>query len=150
LSQYQASPGIAFRLLGEKDNYLRVGGSPVNLEVTHYQSTYLEGRPDSTTLLHQWRSIFFISGLKVIENGPRFVYELVWQPSLQKNLHRVYSVAGIEMPLSRFVAVRGNLEYIYENVILTGRQRTDMLITFGLTVSNIFKERAVEIKHIEE
>jgi hypothetical protein len=56
----------------------------------------------------------------------------------------------MEVPLSRYVAVRGNLEYIYENIVLAGHQRTDLLLTFGLTVSNIFKERPVEIKHIEE
>ena len=149
--QFQIGPGVAFRLLGAKNNYLRVGGSPVNFEATRYENNYIGDTPHTSSTLYQLRSIYFISGLHaLVEGGPRIVYEINWQPSLQQNFQRLYSLVGMEIPITRILALRGNMEYIYENQVLPDHYRTDLLVTFGLTVSNIFKERKQDIEGASE
>ncbi|WP_223649704.1 hypothetical protein [Hymenobacter psoromatis] len=48
-------------------------------------------------------------------------------------------MGGLELPVGHYVALRTNFQYSYETVVLTGKRQGDLLVTFGLTITNIFK-----------
>ena len=144
--QYQIGPGVAYRLLNDRHNFLRIGGG-VTYESTHYEGHEFENYMSTSNVINKWRLLTFASGTQLIgKSGMRLVYELNWQPSLNTNNTRFYAVAGAEVPVSRYVALRGNIEYIYENVVLIERSRYDFLVTFGITITNIFRTKPEEIE----
>ena len=151
-AQFQVGPGIAWRVVGELHNYFRVGGALLYENTTWAGDRFHDfAFRDSVGYVRQARGLLFISGAHAIgDEGPRIVYEVNWQPSLQYKQQRWYSLAGIEVPVSRHLALRGNLEYIYENVVLDDRQRMDLLTTFGLTFTNAFSRRErIEMETME-
>ena len=144
--QYQVGPGVAYRLLNDRHNFMRIG-SGITYESTRYVGNEFINYESTSTIINKWRLLTFVSGTQLIgKNGMRLVYELNWQPSLNTNNTRLYALAGAEVPLSRFVALRGNIEYIYENVVLVERSKYDFLLTFGITITNIFRTKSEEIE----
>ena len=136
---------MAYRLLSDRHNFLRLGGG-ITYESTRYESHEFVNYESTSNILNKWRLLTFASGSQIIgKNGVRLVYELNWQPSLNTNNNRFYAVAGAEVPVSRYVALRGNIEYIHENVVLVEHSKYDLLFTFGITITNIFRRATEEI-----
>ena len=48
-------------------------------------------------------------------------------------------MGGLALPVGRCVALRSNFQYSYKTVVLTDKRRGGLLVTFGFTVTNIFK-----------
>jgi len=143
--QYQAGPGAVYRVFGNQQSFMRVG-SAVVYEHSRYEGDRFEDYAGTSDVINKWRLMAFVAGTQTLPNGRmRIVYEASWQPAFQGPNNRVYAIAGIEAPVSRYVALRGNLEYIHENVVLVDRSRYDLLLTFGVTITNIFKNKGEEI-----
>ncbi len=146
--QYQVGPGLSYRLLADRHNFLRIGGA-ITYESSRYEGTAFDNYTGMGHVINKTRLLTFVAGSQVLQGGRlRLVYELNWQPSLQTNNTRIVGLAGVELPVGRYVALRGNLEYIYENVVLANRSTYDLLLTFGMTITNIF--RHVKVEEIEE
>ena len=144
--QYQIGPGAVYRILSDRHSFLRLGGG-ITYESSRYVGNQFENYAGTSNIINKWRLLAFASGTQVIgKRGMRLVYELNYQPSVQSNNTRVYAIAGAEVPISRYVALRGNLEYIHENVVLVERSKYDLLLTFGITITNIFRNQAEEIE----
>lgn len=142
--QYQLGPGVAYRVLNSRYNFLRVGGG-MTYESSRYAGNQFENYDGTSSVINKWRLLFFASGTQLVgRRGVRLIYELNWQPSLRMNNKRSYALAAAEIPLSRYVALRGNVEYINETVVLAGRSRYDLLLTFGVTITNIFRSQSEE------
>lgn len=144
--QYQVGPGAAFRLLRERHNFLRVG-SGITYESTRYEGNEFINYETTSYFINKWRLLAFASGTQLIgKKGVRLVYEINIQPALSTNNHRYYAIAGAEVPVGRYIALRGNVEYIYENVVLLDRSKYDFLVTFGITITNIFRNVSEEVE----
>ena len=144
--QYQVGPGVAYRLLNDRHNFMRIG-SGITYESTRYEGKEFINYETTSNIINKWRLLVFTSGTQLVgKRGTRLVYELNWQPSLNTNNTRVYALAGAEVPLSRYIALRGNIEYIYENVVLVERSKYDLLFTFGVTITNMFRTKSEEIE----
>lgn len=144
--QYQFGSGVAHRLLRDRHNFLRVGLG-LTYESTRYVGNTFENYDGMTNTINKERLLTFVAGTQLIgEKGIRLVYELSWQPSLNIRNTRSYAVVGAEVPLSRYVALRGNIEYLHESVVLVERSKYDLLVTFGITITNMFRARIGEIE----
>ena len=145
--QYQLGPGAAFRVFGDRNSYLRLG-SAVIYESSRYEGDRFENYAGTSNTINKWRLQSFAAGTQTLPGGRmRLVYEVSWQPAFQGPNNRVYALAGAEVPISRYVALRGNLEYIHENVVLVEKSKYDFIVSFGITITNIFKsEKADEIE----
>ena len=142
--QYQVGPGMVYRLLNYGHTFMRFGGA-VTYESTRYAGTEFDNYAGRGNTINKWRLLTFVAGTQEVgKNGVRVVYELSYQPSFTTNNTRSYALIGAEVPLSRYVALRGNLEYINENVVLIDRSRYDLLLTFGVTITNMFRAKAGE------
>ncbi|GAB3926130.1 DUF481 domain-containing protein [Larkinella terrae] len=143
--QYQLGPGAAYRVFGNQQNYLRIG-SAVIYESSHYAGNNFENYDGTSHIINKWRLLTFVAGTQTLPgNRMRIVYEVSWQPAFQGPNNRVYALAGAEIPISRKVSLRGNLEYTHENVVLVEKSKYDFIVSFGLTLTNIFKNRNAEI-----
>lgn len=143
--QYQIGPGIVYRLFGTQQSFMRVGTSAI-YESSRYAGNEFENYTGTSNMINKWRLQSFIAGTQTVSGGRlRLVYEVSWQPAFQGNNNRVYALAAAEVPINRYVALRGNLEYIHENVVLIDRSTYDLLVTFGVTITNIFKNKGEEI-----
>ncbi|WP_177236629.1 DUF481 domain-containing protein [Spirosoma endophyticum] len=143
--QYQVGPGAAYRVFGNQNSYLRVG-SAVIYERSKYEGDHFENYAGTSDVITKWRLQAFVAGTQSLPGGRvRLVYEVNWQPAFQGPNNRVYALAGAEVPISRKVALRGNLEYIHENVVLVEKSKYDFIVSFGLTITNIFKNHSEEI-----
>ncbi len=143
--QYQVGPGAAYRVFGNQQSYLRLG-SAVIYESSKYEGNSFENYAGTSHTIDKWRLQAFASGTQTLPGGRvRLVYEVSWQPAFQGPNNRVYALAGAEVPINRYVALRGNMEYIHENVVLVEKSKYDLLLTFGITITNIFKNKGGEI-----
>ncbi|GAB4040881.1 DUF481 domain-containing protein [Spirosoma jeollabukense] len=143
--QYQVGPGVAYRLLGNQNSYMRLG-SAVIYESSKYEGDHFENYAQTSDVINKWRLQAFVAGTQTLPGERmRLVYEVNWQPAFQGPNNRVYALAGAEFPISRKVALRGNLEYIHENVVLVEKSKYDFIVSFGLTITNIFKSNKEEI-----
>ena len=144
--QYQIGPGVAYRLLNDRHSFMRIG-SGITYESTQYEGREFINYEGTSNVINKWRLLTFVSGTQLIgRHGMRLVYEMNWQPSLNTNNTRFYGLAGAEVPITRYVALRGNVEYIYENVVLIDRSKYDLLFTFGITITNMFRTKPEEIE----
>lgn len=143
--QYQVGPGVAYRVFGNQQSYLRLG-SAIIYESSNYEGDRFENYNGTSHTINKWRLQAFAAGTQTLPGGRmRLVYEVSWQPAFQGPNNRVYALAGAEVPISRKVAIRGNLEYIHENVVLLEKSKYDFIVSFGLTITNIFKNNKEEI-----
>lgn len=144
--QYQLGPGVAYRVFGDRRSYLRVG-SAVIYERSRYAGDSFENYAGTSNTISKWRLQSFVAGTQTLAEGRmRLVYEVSWQPAFQGPNNRVYALAGAEVPINRYVALRGNLEYIHENVVLIDKSKYDFIVSFGVTITNMFKNNKEEIE----
>jgi hypothetical protein len=123
-----AGAGVGLRL---------VQTSRHNLSLTNaliHESTNFRERPTITIQRNSTR----LKGKHVfLADKVRFTHITFLQPALTdwSNL-RWNTILSLELPLTRWMAIRTSFENSYEGVVEAGRQRNDSRVTFGFVVGN--------------
>ncbi|AMR26354.1 hypothetical protein A0257_04055 [Hymenobacter psoromatis] len=137
--RYQVGPGVAYRIYANRRSYLRLGAATL-YEQSRFEGHEFENYAGTSAVITKWREQLFLAGTQVVPDGRlRLNYELNYQPAFQGHNLLLAAVGGLELPVGRYVALRTNFQYSYETVVLTGKQQGDLLVTFGFTITNIFK-----------
>lgn len=97
--QYQVGPGVAYRVFGTQQSYLRLG-SAVLYERSNYAGNRFENYDGTSDVISKERLQVFAAGTQTLPGDRmRLVYEVAWQPAFQGhnlrvNALTVRSVAG--------------------------------------------------------
>jgi hypothetical protein len=132
-----AGAGASFRVLRSEDQKFEPF---VNFlyEYTDFNAPILV-QGDSTEILQVFRAVLGWTGThKLFKQKLIITHNSRFQQSLQ-DLDNFRFEGGINflMPVFKILSFRTGLSYTYENVVITGRQKTDFIWTFGVLLSNI-------------
>jgi putative salt-induced outer membrane protein YdiY len=123
-----AGAGLGLRLVQNARHTLSVTNAII------YESTDFRERAPVSTLRNSAR----LKGThSFLQNRIRFNHLTFLQPSLNdiSNL-RWNTILSLELPLSKWFALRAGFENTYESVVDETRRRNDSRITFGFSVGN--------------
>jgi hypothetical protein len=100
------------------------------------QGAFFRERADLTSsTLNLWRATARIAGRSsLFEGAARIVYEAWYQFGFPiPDDYRYLADASLEIPLSRALSFRLSCSYARDNVALTGVERSDFFLVFGLS-----------------
>jgi hypothetical protein len=129
--------GISFRALNS-DNQKFEPYLNMLYEYTDFNQKILVGG-DSSEILQVFRAVIGWTGTHkfgkdkfVVTHSGRF------QQSLQDlNNFRFEGGVNFLMPVFKILSIRTGMNYTYENIVITGRMKSDFLWTFGILLTNI-------------
>ncbi|MDQ4139868.1 MAG: DUF481 domain-containing protein, partial [Bacteroidota bacterium] len=99
-----------------------------------YESTNFQERPTITTVRNSTR----LKGRHSFLNDRfRITHITFYQPALNdlKNV-RWNTLISLELPINRWITMRGSFENSYESVVEVTRKRNDTRFTFGVSIGN--------------
>ncbi len=123
-----AGAGIGFRLVQKERHDVSLTNAII------YESTEFEERPTLTTVRNSTR----LKGRhSFLEDRMRLTHITFVQPALNdlSNL-RWNTLISLEIPLNRWISMRGSFENSYESVVEATRRNNDSRITFGIAIGN--------------
>ena len=123
-----AGAGVGFRLLQKEKHDLSLTNAVI------YESTDFEERPTLTTVRNSTR----LKGRhSFLDDRMRLTHITFVQPALNdfSNL-RWNTLISLEIPLNRWISMRGSFENSYESVVEATRKNNDSRITFGIAIGN--------------
>ncbi|MDO1445225.1 DUF481 domain-containing protein [Rhodocytophaga aerolata] len=123
-----AGAGIGFRLAQDAKHTLSVTNAII------YESTDFRERTTVSTLRNSTR----LKGThSFLQNRIRFNHLTFLQPSLSDISNvRWNTILSLELPLSKWFALRAGFENTYESIVDETRRKNDSRITFGFSVGN--------------
>ncbi|QNF34204.1 DUF481 domain-containing protein [Adhaeribacter swui] len=123
-----AGAGVGFRLIQNSRHDVSLTNAVI------YESTNFEERPTVTIIRNSAR----LKGKHSFLNDRiRINHITFYQPALNNFSNvRWSTLISLELPINRWVSMRGSFENSYESVVETTRQRNDTRFTFGISVGN--------------
>jgi len=129
--------GASFRVLRSENQKFEPF---VNLlyEYTDFNSPILV-QGDSTEIVQMVRAVLGWTGThKLFKQKLIITHNSRFQQSLQDpDNFRFEGGVHFLMPVFKILSFRTGMNYTYENVVITGRQKTDFIWTFGVLLTNI-------------
>ena len=123
-----AGAGIGVRLAQQKDHTLSITNAII------YESTDFRER---ATISTQRNSTRLKGKHSFLQNRIRLNHLTFLQPSLSDVSNvRWNTLISLELPLSKWFALRAGFENTYESVVAENRQRNDSRATFGFSIGN--------------
>ncbi|PSR52357.1 hypothetical protein AHMF7605_01875 [Adhaeribacter arboris] len=123
-----AGAGVGFRLFQNDRHTVSLTDAVI------YESTNFEERPTTTIVRNSTR----LKGKhSFLNDRMRLTHITFYQPAINKLSNvRWNTLISLELPINRWVSMRGSFENSYESVVEATRKRNDTRFTFGISVGN--------------
>ncbi len=132
--RYQLGPGATWVPLNKGGNVLKFSLTATYEHTDFNGNNFVNAEPQAFNVIDTWRltgRLFGYHGL--LQDKLRLQYEFWYQQSLEfGNNYRYHTEVSLLAPLSKALSVRLNLNYSFENVVLTGVKQGDLFWTMGL------------------
>ena len=136
--RYLVGAGVTFQIINKKDHWLKVSVSSEYEQTRFSETDFNFSQYDGQRSINTMRSTLWVNGkYSLFKNKLIFTHESYVQPSLEEsNNYRWQADVGLELPIWKFLNLKLNYRYTFENIVIEGQEREDSFLTLGFTLKS--------------
>lgn len=133
--RYFAGAGLTLRIIQSSNHQLKLSASAVYEQTRFAGLSFNDPYYNGSSRIAVWRATCYLAGANyLLSRHFRLYYDAYWQPAIEHaRNYRVQLDTGIDIPLYRGLAFSLLFSFTRENTVITGIQREDKLLGFGLS-----------------
>jgi hypothetical protein len=136
--RYQPGAGVAYFFVKSKLNSFRVF-SAIAYENTLFDVRDFENYDSSSSnRIESWNTVLGIVGNHILpKSNLSFNYRAYYQQALNlEEQYRFFIDANVAYKVNKYLALNTNVRYSFENIIPKGFKPFDLLMSYGISISN--------------